>query len=298
MTGLGRGRIGEHHNHLVFCGIIHHWPLYCLLGRSIHSFNLLSLTTPLPVQMEGLRERSNTFSSCNSAPAVRQRGPQLAMKSCCEMRSLKSRLRLRAQSRPADLSTSTNVRAFLIPLPIRSTPSDSCGYDESVERDKVPISVDVSLDGAWSSSSTSSNAEVQDPVGSYASNEAAGHTITPEIEQRTKDIPQQTLTPFWLDSEASRQERRRRFLTEASPSTRRRPSKLADRFLPARESPASFSDRFRTVKESHRLSTSERIFRCEDASPDPFGSGGHRFTLDRTIQRAMRLERTARRTGK
>ncbi|KAH6640049.1 WD40-repeat-containing domain protein [Truncatella angustata] len=44
----------------------------------------------------------------------------------------------------------------------------------------------------------------------------------------------------------------------------------ADRFLPNSQSPLPISDHFRTMKESHKLSTPERLLRHQDATPDPF----------------------------
>lgn len=161
-----------------------------------------------------------------------------------------------------------------------------------VERRRL-VAADVYLDGAQSTSSSS---------GSEAPNDDArqppivhnGTTITNTLNVGRRP---NMLTALWSDSEFSRRRNRRQALTEESPFTRGGLTRVSDRFVPSRESSGLMADRFRTVKDSHRLSTSERIVRNEAAMPDPFIPRSQRFAAARPTLRGSRSDGSDRRNG-
>ncbi|ETS80922.1 hypothetical protein PFICI_08451 [Pestalotiopsis fici W106-1] len=176
----------------------------------------------------------------------------------------------------------------------RGSASQTCdGTETCAVETKRLGAADACLDGAQSSSSTS---------GSEASdNDADPHdganNKTPNTVPRDIGLRPSMLTAFWSDSKINRRRNRRQALTEGSPLSRGGFTRLSDRFVPSREPSSLIADRFRTVKDSHRLSTSERIVRNEAALPDPFISRSQRFAAARTIPRGSHSDGSDRRNG-
>jgi hypothetical protein len=188
-------------------------------------------------------------------------------------RQSKPRLRLGIPDRP-DLSSVENA------LHIACRNPSVCSPHSGAENDRL-LSPDFFLDGAWSAS-TSSGDEVQEPPGTPVTTDRAVPPRTPVSLPRITHVQRPSLpSSSWTDP----------FI---NPLRRQFP----DRFVSLREDSTPLSDRFRTNKQPHELSTSERLFRNEGATPDAFCFRPRREEIHASGQRASRSDGNGRSDGR
>ncbi|KAM0815704.1 putative WD40-repeat-containing domain protein [Seiridium cardinale] len=238
--------------------------------------------------MEDSRERSNTLSTSTSNTSASHQDPRPET----SIRKNRPQLRLETPIK-AHPANPDNAPSRLYAGPVRCISFHQRG---GLENSRL-VPADVYLDGAWSTSSTSNDEEPQSTA-NPRQRATARQPIprTPATDPRVKSLRPDTLTSFWSDSEVHRR-RQRPLPIDGTPSSRGRSPRPSDRFIPSRETSGPLHNRFRTAKDPHRLSTSERILRHGDATPDPFCFRPPRSAPDKTSHQESRSDGSGRRAG-